>query len=109
MNSVTESGDFSAYTGWRSFDDTANFGWLKGDFVSGIDPEASGWIEVSISYAVLFPNGEIPEGGTSIGGFTAIGNNYGNAFSNQSLPQTDTETVTGSDSVWTIDLEVYTP
>ena len=36
MNSVTESGDFSAYTGWRLFDNTADFGWLKGDVVSGL-------------------------------------------------------------------------
>ena len=100
MDNVFEGGEFSAFRGWRLFDDLSNFNWLQGTVVSGAD----GWIEMAIPYSLLFANGAVPAGGTVVGSVAAIGNNYGNSFSNQSVPETSEESVSTFEAAMTFEL-----
>ena len=101
-NSVVEGEGFSPWVGWRMLDDLSNFSWIQGTVASGTD----GWIEMAIPYSVLFSDGQVPSGGTTIGAFAVIGNKWGSEYSNQSLPSQDLEgsTVSEAESVMTFEL-----
>lgn len=83
MTSMIEGSELSSTAGWRLFDDWADFTWLQGTVVAGED----GWIEMGLSLSQLFEAGVVPQGGGTIHAIALVGNNYGNAFSNQSLPE----------------------
>ena len=70
------------------------------------DQGTDGWIEMAIPYSVLFADGQVPSGGTTIGAFAVIGNKWGSEYSNQSLPSQDLEgsTVSEAESVMTFEL-----
>ncbi len=88
MNSVLENGELSALAGWRLFSNLNEFAWINGSVVAGED----GWIEMSIPLAVLF-SGPLAADAVDMALIAVVGNNYGNAFSNQCLPESETSEV----------------
>jgi hypothetical protein len=78
--------------GWRKLDPLNNFPWLDGNAI------ASGALEFSLPLSALFPSG-VPKAGVEVGLVVRLGNQFGSAYSNQSLPDAvsgDSNTIQGA-------------